>query len=185
MSYWKAKSKSPNLYRIENVSTRRVERITADEEERLRQGYEMQTTVQFAVNGRGLRRDRTEFLHHDDLILEAQYAPAATVWRMNLGWRRRKDKTVLGFNINPITGYWEAEPDEGEKKGSNEPDDTTPPERIVPYVEDRRNILILRPPYPLAETTMTTLQYALKRGIESVFQLEESELMSEPLPRRG
>lgn len=30
--------KIPNLYRIENVSTQRVERITADEEERLRQG---------------------------------------------------------------------------------------------------------------------------------------------------
>lgn len=176
--------KIPNLYRIENVSTQRVERITADEEERLRQGYEMQTTVQFAVNGRGLRRDRTEFFKQDTLILEAQYAPAATVWRMNLGWRRRKDKTVLGFNINPITGYWEAEPDEQDKKGSNEPDDKTTPERIVPYVEDRRNILILRPPYPLAEATMTTLQYALKRGIESVFQLEESELMSEPLPCR-
>jgi hypothetical protein len=37
-----------NLYRIENVSTKRAERITANEEERVRQGYEMQTTLQFA-----------------------------------------------------------------------------------------------------------------------------------------
>lgn len=179
--------KIPSLYRIENVSTRRVERITADEEERLRQGYEMQTTVQFAENGKALRRDRTLFCDNDDNpILEAQYAPAATVWRMNLGWRRRKDRTVLGFNINPITGYWEADPEEGEQeKKSGEPDDKTQPERIVPYVEDRRNILILRPEHHLEQATLTTLQYALKRGIEAVFQLEESELMSEPLPRRS
>ena len=36
------------LYRIEQVSTRRATRITSDEEERQRQGYEMMTTIRFA-----------------------------------------------------------------------------------------------------------------------------------------
>ena len=37
-----------NLYRIEQVSTQRANRITSDEEERQRQGYEMITTLRFA-----------------------------------------------------------------------------------------------------------------------------------------
>ena len=42
-----------NLYRIEQVSTRRATRITSDEEERQRQGYEMVTTLRFSEeNGR-------------------------------------------------------------------------------------------------------------------------------------
>ena len=42
-----------NLYRIEQVSTQRANRITSDEEERQRQGYEMITTLRFSEeNGR-------------------------------------------------------------------------------------------------------------------------------------
>lgn len=70
----------------------------------------------------------------------------------------------------------------GEPEG-DAPPDKTPPQRIVPYVEDRRNVLIVRPLEELGLQTMATLQYALKRGIEAVYQLEESELMAEPLPK--
>ena len=42
-----------NLYRIEQVSTQRANRITSDEEERQRQGYEMVTTLRYSEeNGR-------------------------------------------------------------------------------------------------------------------------------------
>lgn len=53
---------------------------------------------------------------------------------------------------------------------------------IIPFVEDRRNVLVLRPGATLDDRQITTITYALKRGIESVFQLEESELAAEPLP---
>jgi len=49
-------------------------------------------------------------------------------------------------------------------------------------VEDHRNLLILTPARPLPVDAMTTLQAALKRGIEMSFQIEESELVVEPLP---
>ncbi|MCK9687348.1 DEAD/DEAH box helicase [Scleromatobacter humisilvae] len=179
-----------NLYRIENVSTKRADRITANEEERVRQGYEMQTTLQFA-EVEGKRQMVTTVVEDDEgPILELQYGQSATVWRMNFGWRRRKEKSIQGFMMNPVTGHWVGGVDDG--SGQNEaeseaPPDKTPPQRIVPYVEDRRNILIVRPHFRLGvlePETLTTLQYALKRGIEAVFQLEESELMAEPLPTR-
>jgi hypothetical protein len=179
-----------NLYRIENVSTKRAERITANEEERVRQGYEMQTTLQFAEAEGKLQMVTTVVEDAEGPLLEMQYGPAATVWRMNFGWRRRKDKSIQGFMMNPVTGHWVGGVDDGNGESESEgdaPPDKTPPQRIVPYVEDRRNILIVRPHHRLGvleAETLTTLQYALKRGIEAVYQLEESELMAEPLPTR-
>jgi very-short-patch-repair endonuclease len=178
-----------NLYRIENVSTKRAERITANEEERVRQGYEMQTTLQFAEVEGKLQMVTTIAEDAAGPLLELQYGPAATVWRMNFGWRRRKEKAIQGFLINPVTGHWVGGVDDGgeSEREDDTPPDQTPPQRIVPYVEDRRNILIIRPHPslgPLKAETLTTLQYALQRGIEAVYQLEESELMAEPLPTR-
>ena len=172
-----------NLYRIENVSTKRVERISANEEERVRQGYEMQTTLQFGEQDGKLQILRAALKDGDATVAELQYGQSATVWRMNLGWRRRKEKSVLGFMINPVTGHWMGGTDEAGDGDAETPPDKTPPQRIVPYVEDRRNVLIIRPQEDLDIKTMATLQYALKRGIEAVYQLEESELMAEPLPK--
>ncbi|SIT43499.1 DEAD/DEAH box helicase [Paraburkholderia ribeironis] len=177
-----------NLYRIENVATRRVERITANEEERVRQGYEMQTTLQFAEADGKLQRMRATVKDEQGPLLELQYGPAATIWRMNYGWKRRKNKSEQGFLINPVTGQWKGgENGAGDDDSDDASPDKTTPQTIVPFVEDRRNILVVMP-HPrlgvLSPITMTTLQYALKRGIESVYQLEESELMAEPLPGR-
>jgi very-short-patch-repair endonuclease len=55
-------------------------------------------------------------------------------------------------------------------------------QRITPFVEDRKNCLIVRPRVPLNEQAMVTFQYALARGIEATFQLESSELSVEALP---
>lgn len=173
-----------NLYRIENVSTSRVLRITSDEEERTRQGYEMHTTIQFAEADNQLRVLSAEVIDQDNKLFTLKYAPAATVWRINLGWRRRKEKSIYGFNIDTTTGFWAKD-----EQAPVDEDDAAEKEerciqRISPYVEDRRNVLILQPASLLDEGVITTLQTALKRGIEEEFQIEESELMVEPLPHR-
>ncbi|MCR6704705.1 MAG: DUF1998 domain-containing protein [Cellulomonas sp.] len=53
---------------------------------------------------------------------------------------------------------------------------------MIPYVEDRRNIAVVRWAETLADTERYSLMFALERGIEATFQLEDSELTSEQLP---
>ena len=171
------------LYRVENVSTRRVMRITSDEEERLRQGYELQTTFQFAQEEGHWQVVETELSEAGDKLFRLQYGPAATVWRLNLGWRRRRNKTIYGFVVDTTRGAWSKDSEAPEEADEADPAVGTT-QRIIPFVEDRRNVLILTPMVGLEAGDMATLQYALKRGIEAVFQLEESELVAEPLPGR-
>ena len=175
-----------NLYRIENVSTQRVLRITCDEEERQRQGYDMQTTLQFA-NQDGRPRVVNGEVRGDggDKLLHIQYAPTASVWRINLGWRRRKDASIYGFNIDTTTGMWTKDEQAPQEQNDDATKEERHVERITPYVEDRRNVLIARPNGYIDDTLLTSLLYALKRGIEEEFQIEEAELMAEPLPGRS
>ena len=176
--------KISNLYRIEQVSTRRATRITSDEEERQRQGYEMVTTLRYSEDYGRLRLDGIALEEKKETLLELRYGPAATLWRINLGWRRREQKSVYGFSIDSSTGEWtkdsqaptDAE-DDGVREGKNV-------ERITPFVEDTRNVLVLQPKTGLSNAAMISLQHALKRGIEQAFQLEEAELAAEPLPDR-
>ena len=180
-------SRINELYRIETVETRIVERISINDEERQRQGYELQTTFRFEPGAEGhtdvLRRGVTT---EGKAIAELTYSPAAKIWRINKGWRRRKEKSIFGFYINPISGQWSKQDAPGEEESTESKEDLAnskvPNQRIVPYVEDYRNILILKPAALPELETMATLQAALRRGIEQSFQIEESELVAEPLP---
>ena len=176
-----------HLYRIETVETIPVERISVNDEERQRQGFELQTTYRFLPGPDGVTQ-KTEATVLLENIPQATltYAPAARIWRINRGWRRRRAKNQLGFYINPLSGVWSRQenPEEENTENTNEDAllDRVANQRIVPFVEDYRNILILKPLRRLSLATMATLQAALKRGVEQSFQIEEAELVAEPLP---
>ena len=173
-----------NLYRIEQVSTQRANRITSDEEERQRQGYEMVTTLRFSEENGRARAEAIAVAENGQTLLELRYAPAAMLWRINLGWRRREEKSVYGFSVDTNTGEWTKDSQAPTDAEDDAVRDGKSVQRITPYVEDTRNVLVLRPAVELTETAMISLQYAIKRGIEQEFQLEESELAAEPLPDR-
>lgn len=175
------------LYRIETVETVPVERISINDEDRQRQGFELQTTYRFLPGPDGkIQQHKAIVESGTDPLAELTYAPAARIWRINRGWRRRKDKNQLGFFINPITGTWskQDDPNSDDDNGNDESVmDKVANQRIVPFVEDHRNLLIIHPVKLLSTESMATAQAALKRGIEMTFQIEESELVAEPLPK--
>ena len=86
--------------------------------------------------------------------------------------------------IDPRTGYWAKNEDEDPE--TDLPPDAERPLRIVPIVRDRKNALLLRfeNPERFDPATIATVQHALLRGIAVEFQLEEGEILGEPLPDR-
>lgn len=119
----------------------------------------------------------------DGEIVRLTYGPGATITRLNKGLRRRANRKVYGFAIDPVSGYWA----KNEEEDSDEPKDPTasPRQVIVPSVQDRKNALLVQPgDSNLSQGSIATVQHALLRGIESVFQLEEGEVLAEPMPTR-
>jgi superfamily II DNA or RNA helicase len=170
--------------RIDNVEAAPTERITANDEERVRQGFDIQTIFSWPKKDDQLQVTNAEFKCGETSLLALQYANSAEISRLNKGLKRRKNQKVFGFNIDPRTGYWAKSEDEDTE--TDTPPDVVKPVRIVPIVRDRKNALLFRfkKPEDFDQNTITTLQHALLRGIEVVYQLEEGEILSEPLPAR-
>jgi Lhr-like helicase len=178
------KGKVQRTLRIDNVEAAPAERITANDEERVRQGFDIQTVFSWPRKDGRVQVTEAEFRCDDASALTLQYANSAEISRINKGLKRRKDQTVFGFNIDPRTGYWAKAEDEDSDVDT--PPDVVKPVRIVPIVRDRKNALLIRfkEPETLAPQTIATVQHALLRGIELEFQLEEGEVLGEPLPAR-
>jgi hypothetical protein len=169
-----------NVLRIDNVETLPAERITANDEDRQRRGFEIQTVFTWPKREGVLDISVSAANDEDGEVLSLTYAPGALISRLNKGLRRRKNKKEFGFGIDPATGKWTTA-SEGEEPAPDEPFKP----RVVPIVQDNKNALLLRlNGGPLSETGMATLQHALARGLELVFQLEEGELQTEPVPAR-
>ena len=180
-----------NLLQLQTVLTRRRERISADEEERNRVGYELRTTYRFVPRaGHPGKATATAATDADDEVLDVVYGDSADVRITNLGRRTRKDADRHGFWLDTVKGRWLSEKDAAQTDAQTEetdddaplPDDVKTKAFVTPYVEDRRNIAVLRWAAPVDEAQAVTARYALERGIEARFQLEDSELMSEQLP---
>lgn len=169
------------LFRLQNVSTRRRDKINCDEEERLRLGYDLRTGVRFAEHGR-VPSCRTAIVRGaDGEIARLTYGPAATLWRLNLGWRAATRQGRQGFTLDVERGYWarnQQDPDDDDNGDGLGPRCTT----VIPFVEDRRNCLLVEPMTTPDSEVMASLQAALKTAIQVRYQLEDTELAAEPLP---
>ncbi len=168
------------LFRLQNVSTKRRDKINSDEEERMRLGYEIISALRFAEQGERPAY-RTALVEKGGAALaRLTYGHSATLWRINLGWSRRANREQYGFVLDMERGFW-AKGDQPSDEG--EPDPLSPrTQRVIPYVEDTRNCLLVEPVERLSIEEMASLQAALKSAVQVEYQLEDSELAAEPLP---
>lgn len=172
-----------DLFRVENVEARPGARITANDEDRQRRGFEIRTVFRWRDTGSG--EQRLSLTADGAPLLEARYGPQTRLSRVNLGLRRRVEPKHFGFDIDTVTGRWLKNEASGEDEGAD-PTKGTRRQTIVPMVEDTKNALLVRFDDGLALTAgqMATLQHALVRAIEAEHVLEAGELLGEPLPTR-
>ncbi len=178
------------LLHLHTIYTTKREKISSDEEERRRSGFRIITSYRFQDLGDRMGRQDALVQDGDGAIARLHYGDSADVHRINLGRLRAKPDEPDGFWIDPVTGKWLNQQqaknavgdqmelplveDDGRERGTRK--------LVIPYVADRRNIAVLHLDQAVPKETALSLMYALERGIEAAFELEDVELDSELLP---
>ena len=160
-----------HLYDLLDMAESRGEetaRITCEEEERNSRGYQVESF--FHVDGGDFASIRLAVARSGDShLLNLRFIPAARLISLNKGWRSQKTE---GFPIGMTSGNW--------RSSMPEPDpDAREEYRIVKlWTSNLADALYIEPIQALGlePDGVITLQHALKRAIESVFQVEPSEI---------
>ncbi|MDP2858073.1 MAG: DEAD/DEAH box helicase [Bacillota bacterium] len=169
-----------DLVRQQNVSLRMAQRITCDEEERQRFGYRLVSAYRFPdINGKPDRRDAAVYINGVQ-VMQLQYGDATQLYRINLGWANQRQDQPPGFVLDLEKGYWARN-----QADVQDQDDATAEGRkmrVVPYVSDTKNALVMSfvPGYSRSE--IAGLQAAFKEAVQKHFQLEPRELACEAMP---
>jgi len=149
-----------------------IDRISCEEEERVSRGYEIRTY--FSVDGGHIDRVRKAIATStENSLLNLRYVPAARLIHVNTKWRSQKTE---GFPIGLVSGDWRSSmPDTSAEANANLKEEF----RLVKlWTSNLADALYIEPIQPLGLNPdgVITLQHALKRAIERVFQVEPNEI---------
>lgn len=145
-----------------------VDRISCEEEERVSRGFEIKTY--FSVDGGQLERiKKAKVLSTENILLNLRFIPAARLIHVNYRWRAQQ---ADGFPVGMVSGDW--------RSSMPKPEDNFKEDfRLVKlWTSNLADALYIEPVQPLGLTPegVITLQHALKRAIETVFQIESGEI---------
>lgn len=145
-----------------------IDRISCEEEERLSRGYDIKTY--FSIDGGHTERVRKAVVRStENDLLNLRYIPAARLIYVNSQWRSQR---TGGFPLGMVSGDW---------RSSIPGQDSHIKEdfRLVKlWTSNLADALYIEPIQPLGlqPDGVVTLQHALKRAIEGIFQVEPNEI---------
>jgi superfamily II DNA or RNA helicase len=145
-----------------------VDRISCEEEERVSRGYEIKTY--FSVDGGNLDCVRKAVIRsNESTLLNLRYIPAARLVHVNDQWRSQRTQ---GFPMGLVSGDWRSSMP---GKGANVREQF---ELVKLWTSNVADALYVEPipALGLQSEGVITLQHALKRAIERVFQVEPNEI---------
>jgi len=162
---------------LEMSETKTIEqtRISCEEEERLAFGYKIDTYFSIPAGASTIKHAVVK--NDENNFLNLKFIPAAKLIQVNSKWRISPQD---GFPIGLNTGQW--------KKQKQIETSTEPVKFIKLFGSDTADSLYIEPISTLALTHdgVITLQFALKRAIETLFQVESNEigvtLMGDQIP---
>ncbi len=157
-----------DLMEMAETKTREMERISCEEEERLSKGFDVKTYFSMPSGGSDTIR-KAIAKNEDDDFLNIRFLPTARLVQINKKWRASEGS---GFLMGLKSGWWKNEPKE-------EPDpEAEETRRVQLFTHDTADALYIEPIKSLAldYAGVVTLQYAIKRAIENIFQIESREI---------
>ncbi|NLX25447.1 MAG: DEAD/DEAH box helicase [Lentisphaerae bacterium] len=160
-----------DLLEMSETVSEEMDRISCEEEERVSQGYEID--IHFSIDSENMDRVSRAYLkNEDEHYLNVRYIPAARMHYINKKWRSSQEK---GFPMGMTSGLWKRKLQVEENAGNPERE---PIRNVMLFTTDVADALYLEPIAPLGLELdgVLTLQYALKRAIENIFQVESSEI---------
>lgn len=157
-----------SLMEISESEAEPQQRISCEEEERTSTGYEIESCFNYP---KGIdATSRALIKRNGQPLLNLIYGAGTRMIQVNRKWRRADHD---GFPIDKKTGRWLRQ-----KDIENSPEDSDSHREVMLFATDWADTLYVQPLSNLeldADQTIT-LSYALKRALELLFQVEESEM---------
>ncbi|MCX6251734.1 MAG: helicase-related protein [Bacteroidetes bacterium] len=152
----------------------RTTKITSEEEERARAGFEILQSYNPTLHAQW-----RNLILDDTLIANIGFDRSATLFHFNLGSKADRHHDIFGFMLDPDTGKWISRTKIDEHYEKNPGSRARMIRDIHLFVESNNDVLILKTPQyhgEQEESFLRTLLYTLMTAINRTLNLDESEI---------
>lgn len=158
-----------NFVEMPEARAYELQRITCQEEERTRKGFQIQTF--FTLDSGFENTTEAQVNLADQKLLHVHSLPSARLVHVNFKWRASHES---GYALHLKNGYWQTK---AQEEDESRQDDI---KKVKLYTTTTANSLYIQPVTTLGleggHAGVITLMFALKRAIENVFQVESNEI---------